>query len=879
VELNSLFTMRNKIIGLFVTLGLILSVSPVFAVEQEILLGETILGSAATSISVAGFASSRSLRFEIGIIGASAAYDANVRFNSDTGNNYTWSYDGYGGQNTNAGVSSCTLGSGYATIGSSDRLLVEMVVQNEAGYRKQVSGTSSYGSASYNRTGSTGCEWNESTNAITTILVRYDGTVTFNTGSYIRVYGLATESSGSSLPANASGYLKNDGSGNLSWDNASTVKTFLSLGNVENTALSTWAGTSNITTLGTIGTGTWQATTLGVGYGGTGQTSYTDGQLLIGNTTGNTLAKATLTAGTNVTVTNGNGTITVASTGGGGGSLPADADGFLNNDGAGNLSWQVVESSDMVEVDMESVVNGWADILVGLIVFGLVGGAMFTLGRIFVGFASLRWFGSKVKYDVAGKPVAYFDPISDFWRYFKKSFYIGLAFVAVHFVTFLFAGNAMAYTLEVEQSLSDSTHTNQALAESEYNLNSNAVVPLKETTTLATRFGFEIRNNNASDCVGTTLTAAIEYCTSADDCTGGYSTATTDASSTTGVPALTTQWVFFNYSTGVRIDRIRSLKVNTPSGGTNCTQLYQRYQSTDVFDGTDTSGTDYWQGAVVNGDITFTVYSGDSSNANYSTFITGACSTSAVPWLCYAYEDTLIFAGTPSTGNTQFQAELYEVTHSGTSIIPALGDLISQSGVLDATYSGADNSDRLNYTAIGELSPNEKYGVRIRSRSSSGEEWSDWTTPVFISGAVAGQYVQPWVGLPDVDCTGLGDIECFWLAAVTYTVGTPEAWSDAFSEARGVLSFAFVNTNNNFPAYYFVAPLEAAKAGALEAGACTAEIQYADEDPIGLCFDYPDIVNDTVEVIFYFAMYMCFAFALFSSIHGDEDNKLRINKE
>jgi hypothetical protein len=53
--------------------------------------------------------------------------------------------------------------------------------------------------------------------------------------------------------------------------------------------------------------------TLGVGSGGTGQTSYTDGQLLIGNTTGNTLTKATLTAGSGITITNGNGSITIAS--------------------------------------------------------------------------------------------------------------------------------------------------------------------------------------------------------------------------------------------------------------------------------------------------------------------------------------------------------------------------------------------------------------------------------------------------------------------------------------------------------------------------------------------------------------------------------------
>lgn len=59
--------------------------------------------------------------------------------------------------------------------------------------------------------------------------------------------------------------------------------------------------------------------TLPVNKGGTGQSTYTDGQLLIGNTATGGLSKATLTAGSNVTITNGNGTITIASTGGGGG--------------------------------------------------------------------------------------------------------------------------------------------------------------------------------------------------------------------------------------------------------------------------------------------------------------------------------------------------------------------------------------------------------------------------------------------------------------------------------------------------------------------------------------------------------------------------------
>ena len=52
--------------------------------------------------------------------------------------------------------------------------------------------------------------------------------------------------------------------------------------------------------------------TLPVSDGGTGQTSYTSGQLLIGNTTGNTLTKATLTEGDGINITNGAGSITIA---------------------------------------------------------------------------------------------------------------------------------------------------------------------------------------------------------------------------------------------------------------------------------------------------------------------------------------------------------------------------------------------------------------------------------------------------------------------------------------------------------------------------------------------------------------------------------------
>jgi hypothetical protein len=72
--------------------------------------------------------------------------------------------------------------------------------------------------------------------------------------------------------------------------------------------------------------------TVPVAQGGTAQSSFTDGQLLIGNSSGNTLTKATLTAGANIAITNGNGTISIAATGLGTGSVTsvsvASANGF-----------------------------------------------------------------------------------------------------------------------------------------------------------------------------------------------------------------------------------------------------------------------------------------------------------------------------------------------------------------------------------------------------------------------------------------------------------------------------------------------------------------------------------------------------------------------
>lgn len=74
------------------------------------------------------------------------------------------------------------------------------------------------------------------------------------------------------------------------WKTPTQVKTDLSLNNVENTALSTWAGSTNVTTLGTVATGTWSATAIGPTKGGTNQTSYATGDTLYASAS-NTLSK------------------------------------------------------------------------------------------------------------------------------------------------------------------------------------------------------------------------------------------------------------------------------------------------------------------------------------------------------------------------------------------------------------------------------------------------------------------------------------------------------------------------------------------------------------------------------------------------------------
>ncbi len=107
--------------------------------------------------------------------------------------------------------------------------------------------------------------------------------------------------------------------------------------------------------------------TLPFGNGGTGFSSYTDGQLLIGNTGTGGLSRATLTAGSNITITNGSGTITIAATGSTGYSTVQEEGSNLTQRATLNFIGSAITASDnagstRTDITIDSTVNALASL-------------------------------------------------------------------------------------------------------------------------------------------------------------------------------------------------------------------------------------------------------------------------------------------------------------------------------------------------------------------------------------------------------------------------------------------------------------------------------------------------------------------------------------
>ena len=171
------------------------------------------------------------------------------------------------------------------------------------------------------------------------------------------------------LPAQAGNggkFLTTDGT-DPSW--ASVTKSTVGLGLVENTALSTWGGTTNITTLGTIGTGIWQGTAINATYvGNLPASKITSG--VFDNARINWAAPdaigGTTAAGANFTTLNTSGNTTL-------GDASADAvvvkgalkvesgspgvNKFLESDASGNANWGTITNTDITGLGTMSTQN------------------------------------------------------------------------------------------------------------------------------------------------------------------------------------------------------------------------------------------------------------------------------------------------------------------------------------------------------------------------------------------------------------------------------------------------------------------------------------------------------------------------------------------
>jgi hypothetical protein len=166
---------------------------------------------------------------------------------------------------------------------------------------------------------------------------------------------LTTEVDGSvtneiELPPQASQggkFLQTNGSA-PSW--TSVTKTTVGLDNVENTALSTWTGSTNLTTLGTISSGTWQGTAINATYvGNLPASKITSGVFdnarinfaaptSIGSATPASGAFTSLSANAGLSVSSGTINLRPAGSSGTNGQV-------LTTDGSGNVSWQTVTAS------------------------------------------------------------------------------------------------------------------------------------------------------------------------------------------------------------------------------------------------------------------------------------------------------------------------------------------------------------------------------------------------------------------------------------------------------------------------------------------------------------------------------------------------------
>jgi hypothetical protein len=200
--------------------------------------------------------------------------------------------------------SSLTIGSTNIALGATSTVLAGLTSVTSTTFIGALTGNASTATALATARSIYGNNFDGTANLAQIIASTYGGTG----NGFTKFTGPAATEKTFTLP-NANATILTDNAavtiaqGGTGATTAGNARTNLGLGNVENTALSTWAGTTNVTTLGTVISGTWNAGVISGQYGGTGVANTGKTITLGGNLTTSGAFNTTFTVGALTSVT------------------------------------------------------------------------------------------------------------------------------------------------------------------------------------------------------------------------------------------------------------------------------------------------------------------------------------------------------------------------------------------------------------------------------------------------------------------------------------------------------------------------------------------------------------------------------------------------